>query len=121
MAGQLFNLNLLKCGKMLTLQNRNIASPAFGSVDFDETFSNDQEVLGIVKTKRGKTFFDGVNTETPITHEICIQYLPGVTAETWVLFKGRRIDILSVENCCEEDEVLILTCSERGTGEAAKI
>jgi head-tail adaptor len=116
----LFARNLAKCGQTITLQNRDIIAPFFGSADFDEDFTGDQDVQGIIKTIRGKTFFDGVSTETPITHEICINYLPGVTAETWILFKGRRIDILSVENCCEKDEVLILTCTEKGTGEAAK-
>lgn len=116
----LFKRQLAKCGKTITLQNRDIEAPLFGSTDFNELFSGDQDVQAIVKTVSGKTFFDGVSTETNITHEMRIEYLPGVTAETWILFKGRRIDILSVENCCEEDQILILTCSERGTGEAAK-
>lgn len=124
--GALFKRNLAKCGKTITLQNRDIAPPLFGTPDFDETFSGDISRQAIVKTIRGKTFFDGVSTERLITHEICLEYEAGVidddtvTAETWVLFKGRRIDVLAVENCCEEDKVLILTCSDRGVGEAAK-
>jgi len=116
----LFDRQLAKCGKTITLQNRDIVAPIFGNQNFDESFSGDQNVQAIIKTVRGKTFFDGVNTETNITHEIRIKYLAGVTAETWILFSGRRIDILSVENCCEEDRILVLTCSERGTAEAAK-
>lgn len=116
----LFKRNLAKCGKTITLQNRAISSPLFGQPDFGETFSGDQDVTAIIKTVKGKTFFDGISTEVNITHEICIEYLAGVTAETWILFKSRRIDILQVTNCCEEDKVLILTCSERGTAEAAK-
>ena len=115
----LFARNLARCGKDITLQNRDIEAPIFGTPDFTETFSGDQVVKAIVKTVNGKTFFDGVNTETNITHEMRIDYLAGVTAETWILFNSRRIDILSVENCCENDDVLILTCSERGVGLAA--
>jgi len=115
-----FKRDLAKYGKEITLQDRDIAAPLFGTPDFGETFSGDQVVKALIKTIRGKTFFDGVATETPITHEMRIDYLAGVTAETWILFKGRRIDILSVANCCENDEILVLTCSERGTAEAAK-
>ncbi len=126
MAGSLFKRNLAKHGKTITLQNRDILPPIFGSSDFNETFSGDTDVKAIVKTVNGKTFFDGVETERLITHEFQIEFVSGtidddtVTAETWVVFKGRRIDILDVENCCENDEKLILTCSDRGTGEASK-
>lgn len=112
---------LAQSNKTVILQNRDIEPPLFGSSNFDETFSGDSDPLpAIVKTPRGKTFFDGVGTDVNITHEIVIAFIDGVTAETWVLFKGRRIDILEVENCCEDDEVLILTCTDRGVGEAAK-
>lgn len=66
-------------------------------------------------------FFDGVNTERLVTHEIRIEYLPDITAETWVLLGDRRLDILYTENCCEDNEVLILTCSDRGTAQASRI
>jgi len=113
--------SIAKSNKTVILQNRDIAPPLFGSTNFDETFSGDSDPLkAIVKTPRGKTFFDGVGTDVNITHEIIIAFVAGVTAETWILFKGRRIDILAVENCCEDDEVLILTCNDRGIGEAAK-
>ena len=113
--------NLARSNKTVILQNRAIAPPLFGSTNFDETFSGDTDPLpAIVKTPRGKTFFDGVGTDVNITHEITIAFVEGVTAETWVLFKSRRIDILAVENCCEDDTVLILTCNDRGNGEASK-
>lgn len=117
----LFKRNLAKCGQLITLQNRDIQAPEFGTPDFDEAFSGDTEVQAIIQTDRGKVLFDGVSTDNPITHKICIEYLPGVTAETWVLLKGRRLDILDVENCGEQDLCLILRCTERGTGEAAKV
>lgn len=116
----LFKRNLARRGQIITLQNRDIVSPVFGSIDFDEDFTADQEVNALIKTIKGKTFFDGVSTERLITHEMCIEYIGGVTADTWVLFKGRRIDVLAVENKCEQDAVLVLICSDRGTGEAAK-
>lgn len=112
---------LNRCGKEITLQNRDIVAPLYGSVDFDEEFSNDIVVKAIIKTQSGNTFFDGVNTESNITHLIRIKYIEGVTSETWILFKGRRIDILSVENCCEDDEILILTCTDQGTQKSSDL
>ena len=116
----LFKRSLAKCGKAITLQNRDIEPPLFGSVDFGEAFSGDVETTAIVKTISGKTFFDGVSVDRLITHELKLEFVADVTAETWVLFKGRRLDILAVENCCETDDILILTCSDLGAGEAAK-
>lgn len=116
----LFDRNLARCGKNILLQSRNIRPPVAGSADFDETFSAGDAVKAIIRTVRGKTFFDGVNIERLITHEMCIKYRPGVSSVTWVEYDGRRFDVLRVENCCENNETLILTCSERGTGEASK-
>lgn len=117
----LFHRQLAQRGVSITLQNRAILPPVFGDVDFDETFSGDSTVTALVDTTRGKTLFDGVATDRPITHRFCIAYVAGVAAETWISFGGRRFDILDVENCEERDAILILRCTERGTGEASKI
>jgi head-tail adaptor len=116
----LFKRNLAKCGQPITLQNRDIVAPDFDTPDFDLDFTNDQNVQGIISTKRGKTIFDGVATDQPITHRIAIEFLAGITAETWVLFNGRRLDIVDVENIGEQDECLVLLCTDRGTAEASK-
>ena len=117
----LFKRNLAKCGQTVTIQTRDIRPPNAGSADFDEEFTNDINRPAIIKTVSGRTFFDGVSAERLVTHEMHIEYESTVTAESWILFKGRRIDILTVENCCEKDKTMILTCSDRGVGEAAKV
>lgn len=111
----LFSHMLAKCGQDITLQNRAIDAPVFGTPDFAQDHSADTVVKGIIDTKRGVTLFDGVNTEAPITHKITIAYLAGVTAETRVLFGSRRLEILDVENVAEKNECLVLRCSEQGT------
>ena len=116
----LLSRSLAKSKHTITLQNRDIVSPLFGTPDFDETFTDTQSVKAIIKTPKGKTYFDGVSTEFNITHEIIIAYVAGVTAETWILFGTTRIDILAVANCCEDDTVLRLTCNDRGDKEASK-
>lgn len=99
----------------IILQNRAIAPPVFGDPDFDETFTNTATVWASIKTVAGKTFFDGVNTETLITHEILIRYDSTVTAETWIEFESRRFDILDVDDFEERHEWMYLTCTERGS------
>lgn len=117
----LFARNLAKKGKQITLHQRDIVAPIGGMVDFDQSFSDATVVTAIVCTQRGTTLFDGVATDNPVTHKICMAYLAGVTAETWVqLEDGRRLDVLDVENCCEESEILNLLCSETGSAKASE-
>ena len=121
MGRSLFKRDLAKYGKLITLQDRAITPPDEGSTSFDETFTeNTPDVPALIITKRGKVLFDGVNTDAAITHKFCIEFIEGVTAETWVLFKGRRFDIVDTENVGEQDYCLVLRCTDKGTGEAAK-
>lgn len=112
---------------VITLNDRDITPPLFNTVDFDENFQPistvNPQTLSLIETVDGKTYFDGVNTETPITHIIYIPFNDVVTAETWIEFEGRRIDILRVEDLDERHEFLKLTCTERGLAsrEASKI
>lgn len=50
----------------------------------------------------------------PATGTLTFTYIQIYTAENWVKFGTRRIKVLTVENCCEKDEVLRLMCTERG-------
>jgi head-tail adaptor len=101
-------------GKEIIIQERDLTPAVFGSVDSGLKFTEKYKPLAIVSTKRGSTLFDGVNQDHRITHKFCIEYLPDITAENWVLFKERRFDIVDVENCCEDDKLLILRCNETG-------
>lgn len=105
----------------ITLQTRTIKPPVFGETDFDEEFTATQEVWAMINTVEGKTHFNGVETETPISHSIGIRYRTDVTAETWILLSdGRRLDILETQDVEERHEFLILTCTDRGDQEASK-
>lgn len=96
------------------MQNRNLTAPAFQAVDFEEEFEDNGDAYAAIDTVTGKTFFDGVNTDSPVTHEIYIVFDTTVTAQSWVEFDSRRIDILKVENFEERNEFMLLTCVERG-------
>lgn len=106
----------------IILQDRAITEPLFGDPDFDENFTDTATVWAAVNTVDGKTFFDGVSTDTNITHEIFIRYDATVTAETWIELGGQRIDILRVQNLEERNQFMKLICSDRGatSAEASK-
>jgi len=100
---------------VIDLQERTLTAPSSG-VDATETFIVDTpDVWAKIETVNGETIFDGTNTDINVTHRITIRFLPGITAETWVLFNGERLDILDVQNFEERDEWLLLKCTNRGT------
>ena len=103
----------------IILQNRAIQPPVFGTPDFTENFTDTDTVFSMINTVKGKVFFDEVGIETPITHEIYIRFDSSVTAETWVQFKTKRIDILEVTSLDERDEYQLLVCTERGAAAKA--
>lgn len=79
-----------------------------------DVFSNPVNVKAIICTVSGKSVFDDTNTERSVTHKIIINYIDGITSEKWVKLGSRRIKVITVENCCEKNEELILMCTERG-------
>ncbi|MCW8929395.1 MAG: phage head closure protein [Gammaproteobacteria bacterium] len=103
---------------VIKLKARSITAPLFNTVDFDEDFeeipSLPEEVLSLVETVSGVVLFDGVNTETPITHYIYVMYNPLITAEVWIEFENKRIDIVRVEDLDERHEFLKLFCNDQG-------
>lgn len=104
---------------VITLQNRDITPPIFGSPDFTETFTDSATVWSLIETVTGKTFFDDVDTAVNVTHHIYIRYDETVTAETWILYDGRRIDILNVESLDERNLFMLLVCNETGLASKA--
>ena len=101
--------------KEIYLADRAITPPVFGSNDFTETFTaNTDPTWAMLETVNGKTWFDGVETEEKITHKFYIVYDENITAEWWILFENKYIDILNVEDLEERHEWMLLTCTERG-------
>jgi SPP1 family predicted phage head-tail adaptor len=99
---------------LIKLHTRAISAPAYGNVDFDEGFNDPPDTWAMVTTVKGKTFFDGAETETPITHEIGIRFDSTVTAETWITLNNERLDILNVEDLDGRQEWMWLQCTDRG-------
>lgn len=71
----------------------------------------------VVITVTGPTTFTYMLLATPggpATGTPIFTYVQNYTSENWVKLGSERIKILFVENCCEKDVVLKLTCSNRG-------
>lgn len=99
---------------IIALQDRAL-TPSESSVDASEVFSNSNpDVWAMMETKLGETIFDGTGTERDVTHRFYIRFLDDITAETWISFNSKRIDILDVENLDERSEFLLLRCTNRG-------
>jgi len=113
----LFSIQLANKGKPVEIQTRSLAD-GFDDVE-TETFTTvtGGDVTAIICTPRGKSVFDGVDTEEDVTHEFHMTW-PGfdVTTENWILFtaKNKRYRVLDAKNCCESDEKMIVQCTERG-------
>ena len=107
----LFLRTLAKCGKAITIEDRNVK---INNGAASEVFSNPINVTAIVRTVSGVSVFDDTNTETVVTHKIRIGFNSAITSEKWIELGSKRIRIIAVENCEEKDEVMILMCTERG-------
>lgn len=99
----------------ITLQGRALtATSAGGVVEFDEG----EVVWAAINTlPPGTVIFDGVN-DRGASHDFYIRYMPGVTAETWILYDEgdgvSRFDILYVENLDARAEFMRLRANKRG-------
>lgn len=117
----LFERNLNKYGQNIDIQTRVNQGASFGNSNPEQTFTTKHaDVKVIVKTPKGKATFDDVGLDEIVTHKFCLLWLDGITQEDWILFKGKRYDILNDMNLCEKDSRLILFSRVRGEGEAAE-
>jgi len=104
----------------ILIHDRSIMPPAFGSIDFDESFSGDA-TWAAIKTSGGKVAMDDVGQDVNITHEIFIRHDADVTSETFVQAEdGRRFRLIAVENYGERNEYMRLLATDRGLNQAAK-
>jgi head-tail adaptor len=97
----------------ITIYTRAITPPPLDGVDFTETFVQQYIVWATISTKNGEAVFDGTNTNASITNFI-IRYIPGITFENWIDFRGDRYDILAVNNFEEKGLFYSIDTNKRG-------
>lgn len=102
---------------LISIQSRNIETPLFNTVDFDENFDPieiNPEVYAMFESVNGVTYFDGVSTEIAVTDYIYIMYNEDVTSENWILFDNKRFDILDVVDFERRKDFMKLVCVDKG-------
>jgi hypothetical protein len=109
----LFTRNLEKHGKSVTIEDRN---EAIISGKSSIVFSNSRIDKALISTLKGVSVYDSTNTKQEATHKISMVWRDDVGAEQFIrrTDSTKRLRILTAENCCEKDRVLILMCTERG-------
>ena len=88
--------------------------PLASDVDYDETFTLVGNVWSMVQTPTGKIIFDSLGVEKIVTDIFYIRYIADLTSENWVIFKGNRYDIQSLQNIEENSLFQKLNCIIRG-------
>lgn len=83
-------------------------------VDFDEKFINERTVWASLETRHGVEFFDDNNILQRTTHRFIMRFLPAVTFEDFIVFKGVRYRVITSENLEEADTFYRLDCVVRG-------
>ncbi len=102
------------------LLTRAIRAPGLSATNFAEQFTTVARLRAGISTSSGKVFFDGVNTDIPVTHILFLRFRADVDTESWFLLKsGSRVRVLAVENLDEANQWLKLTCTERGPDSVA--
>lgn len=102
------------------LHEREITTPIFGSIDFNQRFTGIAKWAAI-ETLGGKVVFDGVGGDQIATHAIYLRYCD-VSSQNFIqVTDGRRFRILQSEDYDERHEYVKLLCTDRGFDEASKV
>ncbi len=111
--------------RKIDLLTRNLTPPIdpfTGQFVSGERFTSIATPWAMVATPKGVTVFDGVATERVVSHIFTIRFLDDITSQNWVTYKGRRYDILLVNDFEDNGLFLELSCALTGDEdkEAAK-
>lgn len=104
-------------GQNAELQTRDIKNPTLNSVDYDETFTKVSDVIIAIDTENvGTKTFDGIGVadERQTSVSFYLEWINGITSENFILYSGRRFEIVSVDNIGELNGVAKLNVLERG-------
>ena len=110
-------------GQQAELQTRTILPPTANSVDQRITFTTFAAIAKMAFTNiSGVSVFDSVGVERVLNNEAYFAYIPNVTSELFVLFQGKRYDVITVTDIGEINGILKLQLEMTGssTKEASK-
>lgn len=103
----------MKIGELrhrVTLQRKEIAEDALKQQS--EVWMDIATVWAAIEPLSGREYFAARQENADVSVKVVIRYLPGITAETRVVFDGGVFDVLSVINPEERNISLVLMCKE---------
>jgi head-tail adaptor len=123
MSLKLFERDLTRCGQTIVVQKRNLGKSDFESSQPVKEFLDIDKPEAIVKTissvRGGNKLFAGVQIVDDATHIFCTLYSVEIRSieqsNYFILFKARRFRILAVTNIDEQDKILVIQATERGS------
>lgn len=92
----------------ISLENRSIQAPSFGSSSFSEGYSPIIETWAKVETSFNARVFDEVAVEKKPSHKFTIRHRDGITTETRIRWRGDLYEIQHLDNLEGRNEYLIL-------------
>jgi len=94
----------------VTLRKKEIAEDALKQQS--EVWTDIATVWARIEPLSGREYFAARQENADVSVKVVIRYLPGITAETRVVFGGRIFEVLSVINPEERNISLVLLCKE---------
>ncbi len=94
----------------VTLRKKEITEDALKQQS--EVWTDIATVWARIEPLSGREYFAARQENADVSVKVVIRYLPGITAETRVVFDGRVFDVLSVINPGERNISLVLMCKE---------
>lgn len=111
-------------GQSAEIQTRTILPPTANSVDQRINFTTFAVIEKMAFTNlSGVSLFDSVGVERILNNEAYFAYISDVTSEMFVLFQGKRYDIVTITDIGEIHGILKLQLEMTGsdTKEASKL
>lgn len=95
----------------LALQAKSVSRDTFGEEDV--TWTTWATVWGSVEPLRGREYMEARQGQADVSHRVVIRYRAGVAPTMRIALEdGRKLQIESVINRLERDEMLELMCKE---------
>lgn len=66
-----------------------------------------------VEPLRGRKWFEAQQVQAEVTHQIYMRYMPDITPDMRIRFRGRDFDVNVVRNIEERNEALDILATER--------
>jgi len=92
----------------ISLEERTMTAPVFGSASFTERYVSIDEVWSKIETSFNNRIFDGVALDEVPSHKFTIRWRDDVTSETRIRYSDVLYRIVKTDNYEMRDEYLEL-------------